>query len=190
MGRSSLQMVRLRLSITCANDNRCYTLTEDPTAILIITENFSKHHRRGYRFRILPPKLFRPLRAPSDRLASYSHPEGYGWCLTRDSKHEYLVTIGAEEASLDADRRPSSATSSRFGLFHHVAIPVMLLFLRWPSRCRKSRFFRDSFSHESEHLTKRELLKHASIFFTKTHVSGIEHSRFFRNAYSTQVNVS
>ncbi|CAN0079544.1 unnamed protein product [Pylaiella littoralis] len=39
--------------------------------------------------------------------------KGTGWCVTRDKKHKFIVTIGAEEARSDANRRPSSAKSNR-----------------------------------------------------------------------------
>ncbi|CAN0409493.1 unnamed protein product, partial [Ectocarpus sp. 12 AP-2014] len=39
--------------------------------------------------------------------------KGTGWCVTRDKKHQYIVTLGAEETDPDATRRPSSAKSSR-----------------------------------------------------------------------------
>ncbi|CBJ26985.1 Heat shock protein 40 like protein/ DnaJ domain containing protein [Ectocarpus siliculosus] len=39
--------------------------------------------------------------------------KGTGWCVTRDKKHQYIVTVGAEETDPDATRRPSSAKSNR-----------------------------------------------------------------------------
>eukprot|EP00903_Cladosiphon_okamuranus_P014500 g13450.t1 len=39
--------------------------------------------------------------------------KGTGWCVTRDNMHKYIVTIGPEDADSGANRRPSSAKSSR-----------------------------------------------------------------------------
>eukprot|EP00752_Nemacystus_decipiens_P007825 g6990.t1 len=39
--------------------------------------------------------------------------KGTGWCVTRDKKHQYIVTIGPEDPNSAPNRRPSSAKSSR-----------------------------------------------------------------------------
>ena len=52
------------------------------------------------------PLNFRLMRTPP-------HTKGTGWCVTRDKKHKYIVTIGPEDAESGVYRRPSSAKSSR-----------------------------------------------------------------------------